>query len=254
MDRFDLYERCVTNPGPLAAFLHAVHGTKSAATLREDFAGSGALSRAWAPTYGRAIAVDHDPEPLSRCIGAPGVTTRTADVLACAIKADIIAATNFPLGYWHSRRDLVHYLRLCRARLKPGGIFAADTYGGCDAFVPLRHTQTLRWQGLRIEYTWEQRTANASTGRVLNSLHFRVWTKDAKRAKVFANAFIYDWRLWSIPELRDAMLDAGFSSIEVYDRLGDAIDEQGRVYVRPLDEAAGETPEETFVVYVVARK
>ena len=30
------------------------------------------------------------------------------------------------------------------------------------------------------------------------------------------NAFVYDWRLWSIPETRDAMKEAGFSDTAVY--------------------------------------
>jgi hypothetical protein len=30
------------------------------------------------------------------------------------------------------------------------------------------------------------------------------------------DAFTYDWRLWTIPELRDAMLEAGFSDVAVF--------------------------------------
>jgi hypothetical protein len=254
MDTYDLYERCVTNPSALCAFLQAVHGGHQSLTLREDFSGSGALSRAWGLSFGKAIAVDIDPEPLTRCDGSPGVTTKADDVMLCAAKADIIAATNFPLGYWHTRDALTAYLRKSRSRLHPSGIFAADTYGGSDSFHSLKHTQTLRHDGAKIEYIWEQRSANPSTGRVLNALHFRVWAKGAKRAKVYRDAFVYDWRLWSIPELRDALLEAGFASVEVYDRLGDALDSDGRVYVRPLDDQAGEELDDPFVVYLVARK
>jgi hypothetical protein len=65
------------------------------------------------------------------------------------------------------------------------------------------------------------------------------------------DAFVYDWRLWSIPELRDAMAEAGFASTEVHDRLGDAIDGDGNLMVRPV---RGEELDDTFVVYIVARK
>ena len=29
-------------------------------------------------------------------------------------------------------------------------------------------------------------------------------------------AFTYDWRLWSIPEVRELLLEAGFSKVHVY--------------------------------------
>ena len=30
------------------------------------------------------------------------------------------------------------------------------------------------------------------------------------------DAFVYDWRLYSIPEVRDALLEAGFSDVSVF--------------------------------------
>jgi hypothetical protein len=65
------------------------------------------------------------------------------------------------------------------------------------------------------------------------------------------DAFVYRWRLWSIAEMRDAMVEAGFASTEVHDRLGGAVDASGELYARPL----GPTDEldDDFVVYVVAR-
>ena len=30
------------------------------------------------------------------------------------------------------------------------------------------------------------------------------------------NAFTYDWRLWTLPELRELLLDAGFATVDVY--------------------------------------
>jgi hypothetical protein len=30
------------------------------------------------------------------------------------------------------------------------------------------------------------------------------------------NAFTYDWRIWSIPELRDLLIEAGFTETAVY--------------------------------------
>jgi hypothetical protein len=48
------------------------------------------------------------------------------------------------------------------------------------------------------------------------------------------------------------MHDAGFESSEMHDRLGGAVDADGRLHVQPLRD--DEEPEdENFVVYVVGR-
>ena len=129
LDRFDLYELAVTNAGPLAAMLHgAWAGTTRRPVLREDFSGSGALARAWADRFGTAIAVDRDAAPLKACAARGGVRVERLrlDVRRCRRKADVIAATNFAMGYWHARADLLAYLRLVVKCLKRGGIFCCD--------------------------------------------------------------------------------------------------------------------------------
>ena len=34
--------------------------------------------------------------------------------------------------------------------------------------------------------------------------------------KKYENVFTYDWRLWTIPELRDIMTEVGFNKVIVY--------------------------------------
>lgn len=258
LDRFDLYELAVTNPVPLARFLFAAHSGRPR-VLREDFSGSGALCRGWqlvAPSA-KSIAVDADQVPLRKLAGVEGVRAVNADVMTCRLKADIIAATNFPLGYWHTRELLVAYLEHARRCTAPSGIFACDLYGGSDAFTPGKTSVTLRGpSGERIRYTWEQRNADPITARVFNAIHFHIASKSrgrrAARPVEFRDAFTYDWRLWSIPEMRDAMLDAGWASVDIYDTLGDAIDQDGRVYVRPLE--PGDVLDDPYVVYLIARR
>jgi hypothetical protein len=63
---------------------------------------------------------------------------------------------------------------------------------------------------------------------------------------------VYRWRLWSIAELREMMIDAGFAKVEVYAQMGEAIDDGGRLHVRPVE--SGEDLEEDYVVYIVGRK
>lgn len=251
--KYALYELAAQAPGEMARFLHAVHG-RAPRVLREDFSGTGAICRAWASLVagGEAIAVDADPEPLLALKGVPGVRTVRKDVLKAGDTADIICAINFPVGYWHTREALVRYLAHARACLNRRGVFVCDTYGGVHAFTPGRLEQILTGPaGEEVEYTWQQREANPLTGRVVDAMHFRVREPGRARATVVRDAFVYDWRLWSIAEIRDAMRDAGFRTTEVYDRLGDAVDECGRVSVRPVEDPA--ELDDDYVVYIAAR-
>ena len=258
----DLYELCVTEPVRLIRFLDAAHGRKPK-ILREDFCGSGALARGWADSHRsrHSIAVDIDPAVLALAAAHPRVEPLVADAKRCDAKADIIAATNFPIGYQHSRAALLQYLKAVRKSLNKNGVFACDLYGGRDAFSPGKIIQMLRapksapWNGELVEYTFEQRAADPISGLVLDALHFRVWNK-ANKTKTpdfeLKDAFVYHWRLWSLSELTDALVEAGFREIEVHDRLGDAIDSTGRLHLRksgpdnPLDE--------NWVVYLIARR
>jgi hypothetical protein len=236
----------------MVPFLRAVHGGR-ARVLREDFCGSGGVCRAWAaqgPGF-RAIGVDHDRDPLARLRGMARVKAVRADVLDCGLRADIISATNFPIGYWHTRRALVRYLRLTRTRLNRRGVFVCDTYGGASAFEP-GSTRRDFWPGggVRVRYTWEQREADPLTGLVLDVIHFRA-DKDGEVIADLPEAFVYRWRLWSITELRDAD-EAGFASSEVYADLADAVDSDGRLYVRPVGSPAELGPD--YIVCLAARR
>jgi len=249
MTKYDLYELCVQNPKGTVRFLEAVHGGRPT-TLREDFSGGAAICRAWAATGRPAIAVDEAAAPLRRA-RAPGVTVVRADVRTPRNKADIIAALNFPLGYWHTRAELVDYLRRSRSRLRPKGVFIADTYGGASSLtVESKQIEVIAPGDVRITYTWDQQSVEPLTGRVFNAIHFSVRDGDGP-ARAFKSAFTYDWRLWTVTELRDAYAEAGFTRTDVYDQTGGAMDHLGRLHVLPLreDEELGGS----FVVYVVGR-
>jgi hypothetical protein len=195
------------------------------------------------------VAVDIDPAPLARA-EAPGVTTVCADVRAATEPADIIFAGNFSIGYMHTRADLVGYLRHVRGRLNPGGVFVCDTYGGQSAYtIGHVHRHTRAPDGRRIRYTWEQREADPCTGMVTDVLHFRL-ERGGVVEEELRDAFVYRWRLWSVPELRDAMAEAGFASTDIYDNLPDAAGEAGEVYVQPVH---GPDLEASFIVCVAAR-
>ena len=101
-----------------------------------------------------------------------------------------------------------------------------------------------------MRYTWEQREADPLTGEVVDAMHFRV-LRDGVVEQDLPDAFVYRWRLWSVPELRDAMRDAGFASSDVYPRTPDARDDDGVLHVRPLHDP--DEVDESFDVLVVGR-
>jgi len=265
IDRHALYELCVQSTKHLEPFLRAVHGG-GPRVLGEDFAGTAALSHRWAREVGggRAVAVDLDAEALRFRGAAEGVETIEADVLACERPADVVFVGNFSIGYRHTRGDLVAYLEHARSRLNAGGVFVCDTYGGESAFLTGEVHRDhyiaggdvpeclVPHRGKRVRYTWEQRDADPVTGMVTDVCHFRVVDAGGTIELELPDAFVYRWRLWSIPELRDALTDAGFAGVEVYSKTADAVDQDGNVYVRPIEDG-GDELDDSFIVLVAGR-
>ncbi len=253
MDRHDLYELCVQSARDLVPFLRAMH-EQDPRVLCEDFCGTAALSRAWCEMVegGSAIGTDLDEDVLARAArgGTPRLALRREDARSSEARGDLIFVGNFSIGEIHDRGDLVAYLTRCRERLGAGGVFICDTYGG-DAAYRIGHVHRMHRapDGRRVRYTWEQREANPLTGMVENALHFRVDRGGTIEEEVH-EAFVYHWRLWSVPELRDAMCEAGFASADVYNKMPDAMDEEGNAYALPTTEVEDE---EGFIVCVVGR-
>jgi len=278
LTKYDLYELCAQAPDRDVRMLQAIHG-RNPKILGEDFSGGGAIAKRWAVLVpgGKAVAVDMDPEPLERLRGAPGVKVICADVRTAVDPVDLIADLNFSLGEIHTRADLVAYFRHARSRLRTHGVFIADMYGGSDSYFTGVITERKKGpDGEKIEYDWEQRHADPLTGRVVNAMHFRVSPASgsggkaegggrggekvgstaggkAKRPKPIEmrDAFVYKWRLWTIPELREALIEAGFASTQVYPRFAEAIDSDGALYVSPV--ASPDEVGDSFSVYIVGR-
>lgn len=252
LDRHDLYELCVQSPVHLVPLLRAIHG-QEAKVLGEDFAGTAALSCRWVQDVpeGRAIAVDLDAEALARHGEDSRVRRLAADVSTAEGAVDVLFVGNFSIGYMHTRAELVAYLAHARARLRPGGVFVCDTYGGESSFLTGHvHRHHNLPDGRRVRYTWEQRFADPLTGMVTDVLHFRI-EKGGVIEDEMPDAFVYEWRLWAVPELRDAMREAGFTLTEVYQKLPDAEDEDGNIYIDAVSDP--EELDDSFIVLVAAR-
>jgi len=254
LDRHQLYELCVQSPPELVRQLVAIHGG-TPRVLGEDFCGTAAISVEWTRQVdgGRAIAVDRDDSTLGRIPVHDAIEVVAGDVVrdtdATRHAADVIWAGNFSIGELHTRTDLLAYLRHAWSRLKPGGLFACDVYGGESAFLAGRFdVEHALPDGRLVVYTWEQRSADPLTGRVRNAMHFEIRRNGAVE-RTLRDAFTYDWRLWGVPELREALAEAGFTAVDVYARTPDAVDDAGTVYAQPL-----ETVDDSFDVIIAARR
>lgn len=258
LDRHDLYELCVQSPVHAVRLLRAIHG-RTPVTLGEDFAGTAAVSREWVRQVrgGRAVAVDLDRGALHHAKRAPrAVRCIVGDVFTAASprrdRCDAIFVGNFSIGEVHTRPRLVKYLKRCRARLNPRGVFVCDIYAGESAFRTGSFRRThFAPDNTRVVYTWEQREADPLTGMVTNAIHFRA-DRTGEVVADLADAFVYRWRLWSIPELRDALSEAGFRETAIYQQLPDAIDTDGNAYAQPVADAS--ELGDSFIVCVAGRK
>jgi hypothetical protein len=188
--------------------------------LREDFCGTAALCCEWVRMHGdnRAVGVDIDREVLDYCrqnhfpkLDADQrdrVELRLANVLDDPSSGfDVTCAFNFSYFCFQTRELLTRYFRRARKSLGREGLFLVDLYGGADAQRTLAETR--EQEG--FDYVWDQHVFDPVTNHVINYIHFEFPDGSEMR-----RAFTYDWRLWSIPELREAMADAGFRESEVY--------------------------------------
>jgi hypothetical protein len=87
------------------------------------------------------------------------------------------------------------------------GIFICDAYGGSDSFIEMEEERHLDG----FTYVWDQNHYNPITGDVINHIHFRFPDGSA-----LEEAFTYEWRLWTIPEIRELLMEAGFGKVTVW--------------------------------------
>lgn len=255
-DKYDLYQRSVQMPDEDVAFIQRVFRRRygrPARSLREDFCGTALLACRWAAAHrdNEAWGVDLDPEPLAwgrkHNLGAlrPEQASRVhlvqGDVLhQRGERVDVTVAFNFSYFLWKTRPELLRYFRKARTTVLEDGLFVLDAYGGADA--QRRAEDIVVHPG--FEYVWDQDAFDPISHHVTNYIHFRF--KDGSRLQ---RAFRYDWRLWTLPELRELLLEAGFSKVEVYweGTLGDTEEGNG---IFTLRKVAPDDP--AWITYIVA--
>jgi cyclopropane fatty-acyl-phospholipid synthase-like methyltransferase len=223
--------------------------------LREDFCGTGNASCEWVrrrPTN-RALGVDLDPEVLAwgraHHLAAlrPSARSRFVQIEGDVMRvktppADMVLAMNFSYWLFKERARLRSYFKRVRAALVDDGVFFLDCFGGYDAFRVLKERS--EYKG--FTYIWDQAAYNPVTGDLRCHIHFRF--PDGSRLE---QAFTYDWRLWTLPEIREVLHEAGFARTMVYWQGWDEEEQSGSGDFFPVETA---DPDAGWICYLAALK
>jgi hypothetical protein len=260
-DRHRLYELSVQCPQAEVDFIDRTFRLlrgRSARLLREDFCGTAAVCCEWVRRRkaNRAVGVALDGEVLDwgrahnlarlPAEVAARVTLLQEDVRTASCRPpDVIAAMNFSYWLLVERAAVLEYFRRVRADLKDGGVFFLDAYGGYDAYRVVTEERRVRGDGMELTYIWEQEKYDPVSGRLVCHIHFAL--PDGSRMD---RAFSYDWRLWSLPEIRELLAEAGFGRVIVYWQGWNADGTPDGNFV-PVEE--GE-PDAGWIAYLTAEK
>ena len=122
---------------------------------------------------------------------------------------DVRCAQNFSYWVFKTRADMLKYFSGVQADLADDGVFVIDLHGGPESMQELEEETEMDDES--FTYVWDQDFINPVSGEARLHIHFRF-----PDGTEMTDAFIYDWRLWSLPELKDILLDAGFSSADCY--------------------------------------
>ncbi|XP_027773869.1 uncharacterized protein LOC107021125 isoform X2 [Solanum pennellii] len=236
--KFSLYQQSVQSPkgdiSYLQKFFLMYVGGRVPLHFQEDFCGTGLLSTEWLHSDARrtAIGLDLDVEALDWCM-ENNVNKVGADVSSRIFlfhgdseddspdhklmkdfqfpARDIVCAFNYSCCCLHTRQELVSYFKHALSALnKKGGIFVMDLYGGTSA----EHELRMQRKFPNFTYVWEQAEFDIIKRKTRISLHFNLHKPQRK----IRHAFSYSWRLWSLPEIKDCLEEAGFQSVHFWIR------------------------------------
>jgi len=257
-DRHICYERAVQCPEAEIDFVDATFLAltgRRAALLREDFCGTGNTTCEWVRrrATNRGIGVDIDGPTLDwgrqnhvaklKPAERERVSLVEADVLTVATDApDIVLAMNFSYWIFTERAKMREYFERVRDSLGDDGVFFLDCYGGYDAFRELKE----RTDHGDFTYVWDQEYYNPVTGAYKCNIHFEF--PDGSKIK---RAFSYEWRLWTLPEVREILAEAGFSRVTVYWQGWDDDEDEGDGVFVPVTEADADAG---WICYITARR
>lgn len=253
--RFRLYEQAVQGPeATIELFLRVFRRLRGRTPtfLREDFCGTAHLAASWVAgsRRRRALAIDLDPEPLAwgrdhNRAALPPATARRLQLLQADVRqvdrprVDLTCALNFSCCFFDRRDELRDYFAAARRGLASDGLLVVDLYGGTEAIAPIEERRECEG----FTYVWEQESYDPITHRTRCHIHFEL-----PGGERLERAFTYDWRLWTVREMRELLAEVGFRASEVYWEATDDDGEGTGDYVRVRGEMENQ---EGWLVYIV---
>lgn len=262
-DRHELYELSVQNAESEIDFVDKAYKKitgKKATILREDFCGTANVCCEWVSRRKKnlAIGVDLDTEVLDwsrkHKVGKlpkkqrERISLIEANVLDVKTEpVDIVSAMNF--SYWLLKEpDLLrNYFTSVHNSLAENGIFFLDAYGGYDAFKEIEEDREVEAEEYNFIYTWEQEKFDPITNELQCSIHF-----DFEDGSSLHRAFYYEWRLWTLPEIKQLLTEAGFNKVTFY---WQGFDEDGEEDGDFQPVKAGEVDADAgWICYITAEK
>ncbi|MEM8884063.1 MAG: class I SAM-dependent methyltransferase [Planctomycetota bacterium] len=257
-DRFFLYENSVQEPEADVEFILQAFRERSRlvpSSIREDFCGTAITAIEWVKHDASHTAIGVDLDVPTLAVAQQRVDERLddeqkrrlrlieEDVRAVKVRyVDGILACNFSYFLFRTRDELRGYFKHASNGLKRGGLLILDAYGGSDSFTEMREPRECDG----FTYIWDQDSYSPVTGHVTNYIHFKF--PDGTKMK---KAFVYEWRLWTLPEIQELLAEAGFQNIAVYWEGTDPKTDEGNGVWSV--ETTGEA-DKGWVAYLVAEK
>jgi len=228
---------------------------KPARKLREDFCGTAQTACEWVKRHKNNVAFAVDLDPLVLQWGQQNnvsqlsaeqqgqITLLQDDVkFTTAQHMDVILAMNFSYFIFLDRMSMIQYFETVLASLKADGIFFLDAFGGYEAAKELKEERECDG----YTYIWEQASFNPINSHMQCYIHFI--TDEGVHMN---RAFDYYWRLWTLPEITEMLLAAGFKTAEVYwEGTDESTGEGDGIYTQ----SKTGTADAAWVCYVVAEK
>ncbi|TPV93129.1 MAG: class I SAM-dependent methyltransferase [Myxococcales bacterium FL481] len=259
-DRHELYEQAVQAPDNDLEFFSRVFEElqgRPARSLREDFCGTAQLAAMWCKLdpkntaigvdidrdtldWGKARHIDPDPELAQRIRLICGdVREPTGE------QVDFACALNFSFCVFKTRDELRRYLEVAREGLVEDGLLFLELYGGTEAIVAYEEEREVDG----FTYRWDQASFNPLTHDTVCHIHFAF--PDGSKIE---RAFTYEWRLWTVPELRELLIEAGFSDVRFFwEEVGSDDDDDELEGTGEYFETTEVENQESWIVYVVGR-
>ncbi|MBT8486923.1 MAG: class I SAM-dependent methyltransferase [Phycisphaerales bacterium] len=222
-DRHELYEQSVQEPEAECDLIEQIwkeQRDRPCRLIREDFCGTAVVAMEWIKRRRAhtAIGVDLDGEVLqwARKRIPQRLTKEQRERLTLlqenvlevdTPQVDSVLAMNFSYYLFRTRAELVRYFEIARDAMVDDGIFLLDAYGGSESFEEMEEERELDG----FTYVWDQHHYSPITGDAVNYIHF-----DFPDGSRLERAFEYHWRLWTLPEIREMLEEAGFRNVWVY--------------------------------------